>query len=204
MKKHIYTLIIFLFFNFLAVSQEIEMNGTIIDAQTNTPIEFVNIGVFNKNKGTVSNQNGEFRISLPKDFLGDSLAISHVSYEALKIPIKNSENISILLQPKANQLSEVVITNKKKKNRKIGVKSYNRLLWLGAISEDNDIIENAQRINIPNENTVRAKYVNVLLRNGFKTDSCFIRINFYKNVDNYPGEKIIFENIVQYKLHVVF
>ena len=199
MKKHIYTLIIFLFFNFLAVSQEIEMNGTIIDSQTNSPIEFVNIGVFNKNKGTVSNQKGKFIINLSKDFLGDSLTVSHVSYETVKIPIKNSENISILLQPKANQLSEVVITNKKKKNRKIGVKSYNRLLWLGAISEDNDIIENAQRINIPYETTVRVKYVNVLLRNGFKTDSCFIRINFYKNVDNHPGEKIIFENIIQNK-----
>jgi hypothetical protein len=66
MKRHIHTAIIFLLFNFLAVSQEIEMNGSIIDAQTNSPIEFVNIGVFHKNKGTVSNQNGKFSMKLPK------------------------------------------------------------------------------------------------------------------------------------------
>ena len=175
------------------------MNGSIIDAETKSPIEFVNIGVLHKNKGTVSNQNGKFRINLPKDFLGDSLTISHVSYETVKIPIKNSKNITIPLQPITNELPEVVITNKKRKHKKIGVKSYNRLLWLGAISEDYDIIENAQRINIPNETTVRVNYVNVLMQKGFKTDSCYVRINFYRNVDNYPGDKIIFENIVQNK-----
>lgn len=199
MKKYFYSLIIFLCFNFPVFSQEIQMSGTVIDLQTNTPIEFVNIGVLNKNKGTVSNQKGNFSISLPNDFVGDSLTISHVSYETLKILIKNSINLKILLQPRIDELLEVVITNEKKKSKKIGVRSHNPLLWLGAISEDNDIIENAQRINIPNEKTAWVKHVNIYLRNGFESDSCFIRINFYKNIDNYPGEKIVHENIIQNK-----
>lgn len=107
-------------------------------------------------------------------------------------------NKTIFLEPKTNELSEVIVSNKKKRNRKIGVKSYNPLLWLGAISEDMDIIENAQRINI-SDKTVRVKYINIYLRAGFKSDSSFVRINFYKNVDNKPDEKIIFENIVQKK-----
>lgn len=199
MKNQIVTLLIFLSFSSLAFSQEIEMSGTIFDSEINIPIEFVNIGILNKNKGTVSNQNGKYNLNISKEFLEDSLTFSHVSYESFKILIKDFKNQTVFLQPKNNELSEVVVTNKKKKKRKIGVESYNPLLWLRAISENNDIIENAQRINIPNETTVKVKYVNIYLRRGFKTDSCFMRINFYKNLDNAPGERIIFDNIIQNK-----
>lgn len=198
MKNYIYTFILFQLLTFQSFSQEIEMDGIIADSETENPVEFVNIGVLHKNKGTISNLNGKFKLSVSKKFLNDSLTISHINYYPVKIPIENFNNKTIFLEPKTNELSEVIVSNKKKRNRKIGVKSYNPLLWLGAISEDMDIIENAQRINIPDK-TVRVKYINIYLRAGFKSDSSFVRINFYKNVDNKPDEKIIFENIVQKK-----
>ncbi|ETN94093.1 carboxypeptidase-like regulatory domain-containing protein [Zhouia amylolytica] len=189
-----------IFINNNVVAQEIKMSGIITCSKTNEPIEFVNIGVFNKNKGTVTDQKGRFTIVLSKEFLNDSLTISHVGYKTLKIPVQRANNIFFTLQPKANQLSEVVvISNKKKKNRKIGVKSYNPLLWLTAISEDNDIIENAQKINIPNKSIVKINYVNIYLRRGIDTESSFIRVNFYKNLNDLPGERILFENIVKKK-----
>ncbi len=184
--------------NFFGYTQNITMSGLILDSETKKPIEFANIGILDKNKGTVSNQNGEFNLEVSKKFLKDSLTISHINYGSTKIPIENVKNITILLSPKMNELLEVVVSNKKKKNRKIGVKSYNPLLWLGGISEDNDIIENAQRINIP-EKMVRIKYVNIYLRRGFESDSSFVRVNFYKNVDNAPGERIVFKNILENK-----
>lgn len=198
MKNYFCVFILFPFLTFQSYSQTIEMNGIIIDSETKTPIEFVNIGILNKNKGTISNLNGEFDLSVSKKFLNDSLTISHISYYTIQIPIKDFKNQNVSLEPKTNELSEVIVSNKKKRNRKIGVKSYNPLLWLGAISEDMDIIENAQRINIPDK-SVKVKYVNIYLRRGFKSDSSFVRINFYKNVDNKPDEKIVFENIIQKK-----
>jgi len=198
MKKIFYILILLHLVFLQSFSQEIEMNGIITDAKTKQPVEFVNIGILNKNKGTISNLQGEFNLSFTNKFLNDSLTISHVNYYSVKIPVKSLKNQIIYLEPKTNELYEVVISSKKKKNKVIGVKSYNPLLWLGAISKDMDIIENAQRINIPDK-SVRVKFVNIYLRAGFKTDSSFVRINFYKNVDNSPDEKIIFENIIQKK-----
>jgi len=198
MKKIFYILILLHLVILQSFSQEIEMNGIITDANTKQPVEFVNIGILNKNKGTISNLQGEFNLSFTNEFLNDSLTISHVNYYSVKIPVKSFKNQIIYLQPKTNELSEVVISSKKKRNKVIGVKSYNPLLWLGAISKDMDIIENAQMINIPDK-SVRVKYVNIYLRAGFKTDSSFVRINFYKNVDNTPDEKIIFENVIQKK-----
>jgi hypothetical protein len=198
MNRNFFTLILLQFLVFQSFSQEIEMNGIITDAATEKPVEFVNIGILNKNKGTISNQKGEFSLRVTNNFINDSLTISHVNYHSIKIPIKNFENKTLYLEPKTNELSEVIVSNQKKKRRVIGVKSYNPLLWLGAISKDIDIIENAQRINIP-EKLVRVKFVNIYLRAGFKSDSSFVRINFYKNEDNVPGEKIIFENVIQKK-----
>lgn len=186
--------------SFFTFSQEIVMSGKLINPETNHPIEFANIGVINKNKGTVSNLDGKFSIKFSNEFAGDSLTISHVIYKTVKIPIKNSENLVVQLQPNENVLSEVVVHNKKKKNRKIGVKTYNPLLWVSTVSKEMDIIESAKQIKIPDNRTVRVKNINFYLRRGFETDSAFIRINFYKNDGNYPGEKIIFENIIQRKL----
>ena len=73
------------------------------------------------------------------------------------------------------------ISYKQKLKIKIAVKTYNPLLWLKGIYENNDIIENAQRIHIPDK-TVRIKYVNIYLKKGFDTDSSFVRVNFYKTL----------------------
>lgn len=196
--RHTGILILFQLLLLSSFSQEIKMTGTIADAETKNPVEFVNIGIANKNKGTISDQDGLFGLSVPRRFLNDSLTVSHVNYYPATISIDNFTGKTIFLRPKINELPEVIVSNKKKRNRKIGVKSYNPLLWLGALSEDMDIIENAQRINIPNK-PVRVKYVNIYLRTGFSADSSFVRVNFYKNLDNKPDKKIVFENIVRKK-----
>jgi hypothetical protein len=182
-------------FVFQANAQTIEMSGKIVDSETKKQIEFVNIGILNKNKGTVSNLKGAFTLSVSKSFSKDSLTICHISYNTLKIPIENFKNRTLSLTPKTNELAEVIVSNKKKKQRKIGVRTYNPLLWLRAISEDKDIVENAQYMNIPDK-VVKVKYVNIYFRRGFDVDSSYVRVNFYKNVDNKPGDRIFFENIM--------
>ncbi len=198
MKNYFYTFFLIPFLTFQTFAQEIKMQGTIIDAATKKSIEFVNMGVVNKNKGTVSNENGAFNLSFPSTFSKDSLTISHVNYISVTLPIENLTNKNIFLLPQKNVLAEVQISKKKKTTRKFGVRTYNPLLWLGALSENNDIIEIAQRINIPKKE-VHVKYINIYLRQGFESDSSYIRVNFYKNQDDKPDEKLIFENTVQKK-----
>ena len=161
MTKIIQVCILLQLFTFYSYSQEIKMKGIITDSETKIPIHFVNIGFLNKNKGTISNLNGEFILNVSEKFLNDSLTISHVNYYPIKIPIDNFNNRTIFLEPRTNELSEVIVTNKRKINRKVGV--------------------------------------NIYLRAGFESDSSFVRVNFYKNLDNKPAEKIVFENIVKKK-----
>ncbi len=182
--------------NFFGYTQNIKMNGSVINSETKEPIKFVNIGILKKNKGTISNENGEFNLNISRKFLNDSLTISHINYYPIKVPIENLKNKPILLTPKTNELSEIIVSNKKIKHRKIGVKSFNRFLSMRVISETNDIIEVAQRVNISNKE-VRIKVVNFNIRKWSKVDGVYVRINFYKNEDNAPGEKIIMKNIIK-------
>ena len=196
MRTTFYLFIIFQLLSSQTFSQEIVMNGIIIDAENQEPIEFVNIGVLNKNQGTITNPNGEFNLTLPKEYKTDSITISHINYYSIKILAKNFKNQTIFLNPKTTELSEVVVSNKKIRNRKIGVKSYNRLLSMRVISKSTDIIEVVQLISIPSKE-VKVKAVNFNIRKWSEVNGVKVRINFYKNVDNAPSEKIIFKNIIQ-------
>ena len=157
--------------------------------------EFVNIGIVNRNQGTITNLKGEFQLTVPKKFERDSITISHINYHPVKLVVKNFKNKPISLQPKTTQLIEVVVSNKKTKTRKRGVKSHSKLLSMRVASKDNDVIEVAQRINIP-EKEVQVKSVNFNILKYSKVEGVKVRINFYENVDNAPGKRIIAKNIV--------
>ena len=111
MRKIIQVCILLQLLTFYSYSQEIEMKGIIIDSKTKIPVPFVNIGILNKNKGTISNLNGEFILNVSEKFLNDSLTISHVNYYPNKFPIDNFNDRTIFLEPKTNELSEVIVTN---------------------------------------------------------------------------------------------
>ncbi|WP_028284102.1 carboxypeptidase-like regulatory domain-containing protein [Olleya marilimosa] len=196
MRTIFYLFIAFQLFSSKAFSQEIVMNGIVIDSENQEPIEFVNIGVQHKNQGTITNPNGEFNLKLPKEYKTDSITISHINYYSIKILAQNLKNQTIFLEPKTTELSEVIVSNKKIKNRKIGVKSYNRLLSTRVTSKSTDIIELAQLIKVPTEEA-KVKAVNFNIRKWSEVDGVKVRINFYENVDNYPSKKIIQKNIIQ-------
>jgi len=150
------------------------MNGIVIDTKNKQPIEFVNIGILNKNQGTITNTNGEFNLTIHKKFEKDSITISHINYYPVNILAKSFSNRTIILEPKTTELSEVVVSNKKKRTRKIGVKSYSRLLSMRVISENNDIVEAAQRINVPSEE-IKVKAVNFAIRKWSEVDGVKVR-----------------------------
>ncbi|SDG69784.1 carboxypeptidase-like regulatory domain-containing protein [Winogradskyella thalassocola] len=92
MKHNICILILIQLLNFQSFLQDIVMTGTILDSESNNPIEFVNIGVLHKNKGTISNLNGKFSLRVSKEFKNDSLTFitiksTNVSYNQKAIVI---------------------------------------------------------------------------------------------------------------------
>ena len=52
------------------------IKGVVINATNNQPIEFVNIGIVEKNIGTVTNLNGKFNLFVDSAYDNDTLMFS--------------------------------------------------------------------------------------------------------------------------------
>jgi len=111
---------IFLFiFNSYAFCQKI-IEGTILDKETKKPVPFASIGIIGTAKGTSSNLNGQFSVSLNET---DSLKISCVGYESLSL--SSGQLLPFIdLVPIITQLSEIVILDRAINARKVLRKAF--------------------------------------------------------------------------------
>ncbi|WP_179337076.1 carboxypeptidase-like regulatory domain-containing protein [Winogradskyella ludwigii] len=84
----------------------------LLDLNTEKPIPFATIQ-FNSKTGVISNDNGEFNITIKRAIKAtDSLVISCLGYEEKRVALLNFENHIIYLNAQTVDLSEVLVTNK--------------------------------------------------------------------------------------------
>ncbi|MGA9295703.1 MAG: carboxypeptidase-like regulatory domain-containing protein [Ignavibacteriaceae bacterium] len=116
MRLVVNILLLFVFFSILIYSQEnnkITVNGRVIDIETRTPLEYVNVFLSNTTIGTSTDKTGQFIIkNVP--FGSYNIIFSYVGYE---IQSKNlysyksdTFNFNISLIPKAINLNQVNVT----------------------------------------------------------------------------------------------
>lgn len=106
--------IVLLLFASTTQAQQI-IEGRVVDAETKKPVSFASIVVLGTTKGTSSNLEGQFTLSVSGVA---SLKITSIGYES--IVVRTNTNLqSIELKPTAIQLNEVVVFNKKVNPRKI-------------------------------------------------------------------------------------
>lgn len=174
------------------------VKGFVLDQETQQPVPYVNIGIVNKNVGTVSSENGAFEIRIDAKYDTDSIRFSCIGYDSRTFQIEDfrkrflSDKITINLLPKAIELQEVIVTSESKKTMILGhpPKSkftkagffYNRLGHeIGTLFES----ENAS-----------TKYLDSVQLN-FVTcnyDSIFLRLNVY-SIDGERVENILPQNV---------
>ena len=115
-------------FLFLAItlnsfSQEKIISGEIKDSENKTYLQYANIGIANKNIGTVSNSNGKFSLKIDEKINeNDMVSFSYVGYRTKSIALSklNLSNNVIELEPEKNQLDEIVVNFVKPKPKRIG------------------------------------------------------------------------------------
>lgn len=106
MKQHILLSIIAFTFVSLINAQSTKITGKVIEANSNTPIEFATIKVLKTNKFSVSNSNGEFAVEATE---GDEVQITHLSYKTKNGSIKNNQTIT--LQSVQIELNEIIVSS---------------------------------------------------------------------------------------------
>lgn len=115
MSKNSAIILFFLIITHFSFSQELCISGTIIDKYSGEEISYAQIEVVESNRGTLSNEFGDFELcEVKKDF---NIEISHLSYESVTIPVSffTNENMVIELEIKTIIGNEVMIRGVLKK-----------------------------------------------------------------------------------------
>jgi hypothetical protein len=168
--------------------------GTIVDVATKKPIAYVNIGVLNKNTGTVSDEKGEFKIEIDDKFIDDTIVISRIGYNSLKYSVcnfiqeyKDCEEIKISMSEKLYDLKEVMITPKNYKNKRLGNFSNSKLLVFSLRNKGLGC-ELGTILKVKKTALLEKLYLNI----GYCSyDTVFYRINLYKVISKNNFEPIL-------------
>ena len=91
-------------------------DGEVIDADTNEPLQYANIGIIGKNIGGIAFRDGKFNIILKGLEPTDTIKVSYIGYQSQLIPAATLDLLSyhkIALKPSAVLLKQIIVREKK-------------------------------------------------------------------------------------------
>jgi hypothetical protein len=154
------------------------LEGQVVDIQNSGPLAYVNIGIANKNMGTVSGADGQFKLQLNEKQLGDTVSFSFIGYESLRIPVQMllELRIPVVMTPKSFQLQEIVVKNRRYKERFFGHFTEGKVAQAGfnenVLGKECGVLMRTKKTTLLEE---------VQINFGTCTyDSVYFRLNFYQ------------------------
>jgi len=105
------------------------IRGRVFDAKDKTPLAFVNVGIPGKNKGTVTQHDGSFTLTIDGEMDKDSIQFSMAGFQPQTTKIH--QPLSVFLNAKIIELKEVVITSKAPRTRRLGNTASSRSVSVG-------------------------------------------------------------------------
>lgn len=87
-----------------------ELKSKISDFLTFQPIESASVYIENTTIGTVSNTDGKFVLTVPNEYVQDTLVISSIGYKSFRTAVKDFDNsMDIFLEEDVASLDEIVL-----------------------------------------------------------------------------------------------
>jgi len=86
--------------------QEVEVTGTVIDGDTQTPLPGVSIVEKGTSKGTATDFDGNFSLSVSSDA---TLVASFIGYVSQEVNVEGQDVIQIIMQPDLEAMDEIVV-----------------------------------------------------------------------------------------------
>jgi TonB-linked SusC/RagA family outer membrane protein len=91
------------------------VTGTVSDSAAGQGLSRVSVLVQGTSRGTVTDANGNFRISAASN---DVLVVSFLGYRTVRVPVRGSGPLNITLAPQTSQLTDVVVIGYGSRQRK--------------------------------------------------------------------------------------
>jgi hypothetical protein len=110
-QRVLFSFVILMHFVWQGAAQNVEViDGKIMDRQTHEVLPYASVTVANKSIGTISNQQGEYKLAVPAAFSNDSLRVTYLGYKTFSEKISNlKKSHAIYLEAHALTLKEVAV-----------------------------------------------------------------------------------------------
>ena len=88
------------------------IEGSVHDRLNEEIIPFASVNVLHSSIGTITNQNGAFRLKVPDSIPNKTIHISHVGYQPvdLNIDLLSNSNSQIYLDPRVVSIQEIIVS----------------------------------------------------------------------------------------------
>ena len=172
--------------------------GRVLSSETNSGIGFVNVGIIDTNVGTVSDEIGNFTLTLDNIYDDDSLRFSMIGYESKSLLVgqfKGDSIKNVYLKPVFYNLPEVKVIYRKPREITLGTEVVTNVLRSGFA---NNNLGSELGIKFRVKGLVKLKNIN--LNVAICTyDSVTYRLNIYQS-DN----QIDYKNILTVPIYISF
>jgi hypothetical protein len=112
--RHLFTFIFAAILTWSAIGQNIVIEGQVVDYENADPLTYAHVFLKDLKKGTITDLDGKFRMTVEEHSLSDTLKVSMIGFSTYKISIQdylNGNSNVIKLKNKVTQIKQVVITN---------------------------------------------------------------------------------------------
>ncbi|WP_316837914.1 TonB-dependent receptor [Pedobacter nutrimenti] len=135
--------------------QDISISGRVTDGK-NSPIPGSSVKVKGTAKGTVTDKDGHFTLSVPEGTT--TLVVSYMGFETQEVQLNGKKNINITLKEENNDLNEVVV---------VGYGTQKKATLTGAVSQiKGDVVKLSPNGNLSNNLTGRTTGLIAVNRSG--------------------------------------
>lgn len=191
MNKILYLTAFFLFPCYIYAQTSI--NGKVIN-EDNEPIPYSSISIKNSNIGTISDENGNYKITIPNE-INENINFSSIGYmDESKSKDELVENSIIILKYNPVSLEPVVISIKKMKQKIIGQKSRPMLTFSKMFDENVPTIEQGNIFDIHQK--TKLKSYNFYIIPSSKFEEITLKVNIYSIKNETPDKILLSENIL--------
>lgn len=158
---------------------------TVVSKSTREPIIYANVGVINRNLGTVTDTLGNFSLNIPKEYITDTIMISCVGFIPQKFAVKDIKNIpdTILLAVDTIILSEVVVKPQRIKHKTAGRKGSGGFIFI-EVEKDRAAGQGlATPLKVKNRAWLKEIGFTIVTEANYLSHMKF-RVNFYRKENN--------------------
>jgi len=178
-----------------------QISGTVFEVNSEIPVEYANIGIFGKNTGTCSDQNGKYTLQINPEHHSDTLIFSCIGYHTYSVKVSdfiNQNNGNVSLEKRTYDISEVVIRPRKIKQKELGNTPRNQIMIVCFPLKNYQGGGYELGVLMSNKKTAFIKEVNLDVER-CTYDTVFLRINIYQVHKKRKNE---FENILSSPIYL--